>query len=287
MTRAYLICVWAYLVALGVGCGVGWLVLSWHPVVMILCADVAATVVIFGFSCAYGNSSFYDPYWSVAPVPIVLWFAWEAPHGGRAFLVCFLVFLWAVRLTANWARGWQGLHHEDWRYVMLKGNAPSRLARWGVDFFGIHLFPTLMVYICLLPVWAALSLSDAPLGLLDGLAVLLTLGAIALELVADEQLRGFRKNPQNQGKTLTTGLWRFSRHPNYLGECLFWWGLFIFCLAAAPSYGWLVFGPFAMTVMFLFVSIPLMEVHSRLRRSDYDAYARRTSALLLLPPRRS
>ena len=284
MTRAYLTCVWAYFVALAVGCGVGWLFLSWHPAVMILFADIAATVVIFGFSCAYNNSSVYDPYWSVAPVPIVLWFAWDAPNSARAVLICFLVFLWAVRLTTNWARGWHGLTHEDWRYVMLKKNAKSRLARWGVDFFGIHLFPTLMVYICLLPVWAAF-LGDAPLGVLDAVAVFVTVGAIALEFVADEQLRRFRSNPDNQGKTCKTGLWRFSRHPNYLGECLFWWGLFIFCMAAAPSYGWLVFGPFAMTVMFLFVSIPLMEVRSRLRRADYDSYARRTSALLLLPPR--
>ena len=284
MIRAYLVCLLVYVAAVVVACGVGWLLVDWPVPAVLLLVGVAATAVIFGFSRAYGNSSLYDPYWSVAPSLMVLWFAWEA-QSARSVLVFGLVFLWTVRFLWNFFHGWEGLQHEDWRYPLLKGKAKSALQHWQIDFFNIHMFPTLTVYVAILPVWAALSLSEAPLGVLDAVAALVTFGGLVLETVADEQLRGFRKNPQNQGKTLTTGLWRFSRHPNYLGECLFWWGLFGFCLAATPSYGWLVFAPIAMVLMFLGVSIPLMEGRCRRRRPDYEDYKRRTSMLLLWPPR--
>ena len=284
MTRAYWVCFLVYVVAVAVACGVGWFFLELPVPVMLLLANVAGVVVIFGFSRAYKNSSLYDPYWSVAPSLMTFWFLWETQNA-RSFLIFGLVFLWTVRFLWNFFYGWEGLSHEDWRYPLLKGKAKSAFQHWKIDFFNIHLFPTFTIWLLILPVWAALFLSDAPLGILDGIAAVVTLFGLALETVADEQLRAFRKNPDNQGKTFKSGLWRFSRHPNYLGECFFWCGLFIFCLAAAPSYGWLVIAPMSVVAMFLFVSIPLMEGRCRRRRSDYKDYARKTSALLLWPPR--
>src|SRR3954452_7599434 len=99
-----------------------------RPLLHTLAADVAATVVVFLFSAAVGNASLYDPYWSVAPAVIVVaWALWRGDAGARQILVLTLVLIWAVRLTANWAVGWRGLGHEDWRYVRLRQQRPGWL----------------------------------------------------------------------------------------------------------------------------------------------------------------
>ena len=250
-------------------------------------ADVAATLVIFAFSLRYRNSSFYDAYWSVIPPLLALYWMWRHPgieHSLRAQLVMALVWLWAIRLTTNWSVYWGGLHHEDWRYPIVRARA-GKAAVWA-DLFGIHLFPTVQVFLGCLPVYAVMSRPDAPLGWLDALAFVVTLGAIAIETIADLQLHAFiaRRQP---GTFITSGLWGWSRHPNYFGELGFWWGLMLFGLAVAPAqWWWIVPGALAMSAMFLFASIPLMDTRSVERRPAYREHMRKVSALLPLPPRR-
>jgi len=135
-------------------------------------ADLAATVVVFAFSAAFRNSSFYDPYWSVAPIALVAFFLHVATPGVPALrqgVVAALVLAWGVRLTGNWARGWGGLGHEDWRYVDLRAKT-GRIGYWFVSFFGLHSMPTLIVFLALLPLWPALATGARPLGWLDAIA---------------------------------------------------------------------------------------------------------------------
>lgn len=251
-----------------------------------LAADVVATLVIFAFSLRYRNSSFYDPYWSVIPPLLALYWTWANPVGAnplRVALVTGLVWLWAIRLTANWATHWGGLTHEDWRYPIVRARA-GKAAVWA-DLFGIHLYPTLQVFLACLPIYAVMSRGTAPLGWLDALAVAVTLGAIAIETIADLQLHAFiaRRQP---GQFITSGLWAYSRHPNYFGELGFWWGLMLFGLAAAPAqWWWIVPGALGMTAMFVFASIPFMDQRSVERRPAYAGHMRKVSALLPLPPR--
>jgi steroid 5-alpha reductase family enzyme len=279
---------WAYTVCLTLGAA-ALLVPSWSAPWNALVADVAATLVIFGFSRAHRNSSFYDPYWSVIPPLLaVFWFMVDAPTDvstGRAILVIVLVWAWGARLTANWATFWGGLRHEDWRYPLVREKAGPRGAIW-VDLFGIHLFPTIQVFLGCLPIFAVMTRGSAPLGALDLLAAVVTLGAIAIETVADLQLHAFI-GKRRGGKFMRTGLWAWSRHPNYFGELSFWWGLMLFGLAAAPqAWRWIVPGAIAMTAMFWFASIPLMDRRSVARRPGYAEYMREVSALVPLPPRR-
>jgi steroid 5-alpha reductase family enzyme len=249
-------------------------------------ADVAATLVIFAFSLRYRNSSFYDAYWSVIPPLLALYWMWShlaIEYGPRAMLVMALVWLWAIRLTTNWSVHWGGLHHEDWRYPLVRARAGK--AAMLADLFGIHLFPTVQVFLGCLPVYAVMSRTGEPLGGLDALAFVVTLGAIAIETLADLQLHAFisRRQP---GTFITTGLWAWSRHPNYFGELGFWWGLMLFGIAAAPTqWWWIVPGALSMTAMFLFASIPLMDQRSLERRPAYREHMRKVSALLPLPPR--
>jgi steroid 5-alpha reductase family enzyme len=286
-SRSFAICGAAYVVALGVAFAAVQLAPAQDPIWTALIADVAATVAVFAFSWAYDNSSFYDAYWSVAPIPLAIWWALLPQDAGgpwlREALVLGLVSAWGVRLTWNWARGWPGLHHEDWRYRELREN--SNAPYWLVSLTGIHYFPTLQVFLACLPLYAALAIGSRPLGALDALAALVTAGAIALETIADEQLRAFNREKQ-PGEICARGLWAWLRHPNYLGEILFWWGLWLFGVAAAPSWYWSVIGPLAITAMFLFASIPMLDRRNLERRPGYAEVMKSVPALVPRRPRR-
>jgi steroid 5-alpha reductase family enzyme len=278
----------AYAAALAVGAAVGRAVHGdHHPILVAAAADLAATVVVFGFSVRFGNSSLYDPYWSVAPIPIALYWASSAGEGGsglRRAWVLGIVCVWGVRLTANQLARWRGLADEDFRYVELR--ARGGRAYWPLSLVGIHLMPTLWVFLGLLPVYAALAGPGRPWNGLDVVACVVAGGAVAVEAVADLQLRAFVRTRRDQAAILDTGLWARSRHPNYLGEVLFWWGLFLSGVAAAPRWGWTVVGPISITLLFLLVSVPWMDRRMLSRHPAWAERLRSTPALVPWPRRR-
>ena len=286
--KALLLVTISYVMAIAAG----WLTVAFAPIEdpigRTFAADAVATIVIFGWSMAYDNSSFYDAYWSVIPPLIVVYWISLAETGVPALRtagVVLVIFVWGARLTWNWARGWTGLDHEDWRYVDFRNQFPRTY--WLVSFGGIHFFPTLIVFAGMLAVWPALVAPGRPLGAIDALALAVGIGGIALEWIADSQLRDFVTGPRAPGETLRTGLWRYSRHPNYLGEMMIWWSLFLFGLAADPAWAkWAVLAPLAMSGMFLLVSIPLIEKRSLERRANYQQVIDETSMLIPLPPRK-
>jgi steroid 5-alpha reductase family enzyme len=104
--------------------------------------------------------------------------------------------------------------------------------------------------------------------------------SILLAYIADRQLRYYRLNTKNDGKTINTGLWRRSRHPNYLGEILTWWGLYIIALSCGLEYWWTGIGALTITVMFRFISIPMIEKYSIKRRWDYENYQKQVPMIL-------
>lgn len=260
---------------------------EFHPLTSVALADVVATVVIFGWSRAFNNSSFYDAYWSVAPLLIAPWLALHPDAVGavpiRQLLVVALLTTWGVRLTYNWMRGWSGLTHEDWRYVDLRKSTGR--GYWLVSLAGLHMFPTVVVFLGCLPLWPALVTGDAPLSWIDALAAATMLMGIMFELVADRQLHDFRGTNPPRGSILEHGLWSWSRHPNYFGELSVWWGVFLFGWAAAPGTWWPLCGAIAMTGLFTFISIPLIEKRMSARRPAWPEHCRRVSRLLPRPPR--
>jgi steroid 5-alpha reductase family enzyme len=266
-----------------------WLPAGLHPLWVVAIADAGATLVVFGWSVAHDNSSMYDPYWSAAPLVIAPWLALLPEAGGavgaRQALVIAFVYAWGLRLTYNWARGWDGMRHEDWRYVDLR-RTTGRLY-WPVSLFGLHLMPTVMVFLGCLPLWPALVVGTAPLSWIDAAAALVCTGAIACQAVADRQLHEFRRSGPPPGTILEQGLWSWSRHPNYFGEVSQWWGVGLFGLAAAPGTWWPMAGAVAITLLFVGVSIPLIERRMAARRSGWAEHCRRVSVLVPWPPRRT
>lgn len=258
-----------------------------------LIADLIATVVVFGFSRSFRNSSFYDAYWSVIPPLLFAYWWWQGPIGlsGPGALRCWLLAVvigyWSIRLTGNWVYGFPGLHHEDWRYPLLRDGA----GRWAgaVDFLAIHVFPTLQVFVAMLPVYVAVTRPGAGWIPLIWAAGAVGIAAVSLELVADTQMHRFvarRRAGTEAGPVMDTGLWSWSRHPNYLGEIGFWVSLAMFGVAAAPGQWWWLFaGVAVMVAMFLGASIPMMEKRSLERRPQYAEVIDRILKLLPRPPR--
>jgi len=273
----------AYLIAVAVG--YAWLL--WGPAtgrlwLDTLIADILATLVVFAFSRAYRNSSFYDAYWSVIP-PLLLFYWWSQGDGDpvRTWLITVLVVVWAVRLTANWVYAFPGLHHEDWRYPMFR----ERAGRFELvaDLVAIHLIPTLQVFLGMVPVYVAVTTPGGGLAWLTVIAFVVGMAAVTLEGVADVQMHRFVASAR-PGEVMDRGLWSWSRHPNYFGEFGFWLALALFGLAAAPQAWWLFAGAAAMLAMFLGASIPMMETRSLQRRPGYQAVIDRVSRFVPRPP---
>jgi steroid 5-alpha reductase family enzyme len=289
-----LILLFIYLVTFAIAGFIGNSYTGLSPLLRLLLAVLSATVVLWLFSFLSDNSSIFDPYWSVAP-PLFLICLWAFMPGNRFpasghesmivasgslarnITVFLLVFIWSVRLTWNFLRGWKGLKHEDWRYAAMRKR--TGMFYWTISFAGIHLFPAMMVFLGCLSLWVVALKGVRGPNILDLLGILVTGFAILLEADADRQLHRFVATDPGNGKTLQTGLWSVSRHPNYLGEIGFWWGLFFFSLAADPDFWWVIIGPVAITLMFVFISIPMIEKRMQERRTDYGEYRKKVRML--------
>ena len=265
-----------YILATAVGLAVyRTLTLDWW--LSLLIADMVATAATFLFSLIFSNASVYDPYWSVQPPVILFAFAWRRGLTALGILLLAAVSFWALRLTANWAYTFGNLTHQDWRYTMLKEKTGAFYPL--INFVGIHAVPTLVVYGCVLPGVYAIreGLSLTPLSLIF-LAV--SFGAAVMQGIADIEMHRFRK--KRTAPFIRDGLWKYSRHPNYLGEILMWWGVGLSAALAAPRAWPLLAGALANTVLFLSVSIPMAEKRQS-RKEGYAAYRRQTRMLLPLP----
>jgi len=258
----------------------GIFVYQWTPahwMIKLLTADVAATVLTFLFSLIFRNASVYDPYWSVQPIVILVALAVDKELTPLRILLLCAVCLWGVRLTANWAYTFHGLDHQDWRYTML--HEKTGIFYPLINFVGIHMVPTLIVYGCTLPAAYAL-LNEAPWNWLSILGILLSLAAVTLQGTADVQMHRFRR--RKTGGFIREGLWKYSRHPNYLGEILMWWGVALATLFAFPEQLWLCTGTVANTLLFLVVSIPMADKRQA-KKEGFTAYKKATRMLLPIP----
>jgi hypothetical protein len=273
-----LVVVLLYVLAVGAGIATFIGLRDLHPTVSVLIADLVATVVVFIGSMVVRNSSMYDAYWSVIP-PFVAWaFAAEGHHipVGRTVLLMVALNVWALRLTSNWARGWPGLGHEDWRYGMLRKDA--KVPGWIIDFSGVHLYPTLQVWVASLGMYAALTLGTKRLNALDWVAGAVVVLAALLQFVADEQMRAHRRT--SPSVPCRSGVWGLSRHPNYFGEATVWWGVWLFGVAGNPSsWWWTLIGPVSMSALLRGASTPMMDKRSLERRPGYEVLIRELPAM--------
>jgi len=249
------------------------------PLLALFIADAAATVLVFIFNLVFNNASIYDPYWSVQPLFIIgaMYCRYGLPFQTPQLLVLIPLFCWSIRLTLNWAAGFGGLGWEDWRYREQKTKNP-RAAHF-IVFTGIMMMPTILVFLGTVPMWHILQ-AEKPNAALLAAGGAVILAATCLEHFADTQMRRYRKNP-GRGSYIDEGLWRYSRHPNYLGEILVWVGLFIAGLVNFHVSS--VMGVLLITALFVFISIPMMERHMLQKEPKYAKYQKTVSPLVFWP----
>lgn len=253
---------------------------SLHPLVRLLCADVLATTVVWAFGLLYENVSVYDPYWSVfPPVAYLLWAFYTGVWSYPVLLLLIATWYWGCRLTGNWLITFKGIAHEDWRYTKYRSQRP--LVFHLINFFGLNMMPTLVVFAAMLPglkLFYAEPLNHGPWSMVICIfGFIVCLSSATIQLIADSQSRSFRA--AHPGQVCNVGLWKAGRHPNYFGEIQFWWGIWII-YASQQGIDQYIGGAIAMTGLFLGISIPLMEQRQLSNKPEYAAYRRQTRLLI-------
>ena len=247
-----------------------------HELVALFLADVVATVVVWGFGLFYKNVSVYDPYWSVAPpVMFTVWAFYKSTFTLPVVLLLIAVWYWGIRLTGNWAYTFKGLAHEDWRYTRYR-ETQSPFVFQIINFFGLNMMPTVLVYAAMLPGFGLFESTETA-NMLTWLGFAICISAATLQLVADTQIHRFRE--EHPGQYCNVGFWKHGRHPNYLGEISMWWGVWTM-YASVCGLDWLVLAPIAMTALFLFISIPMMERRQLQNKPGYAEYRKKTRMLI-------
>ena len=248
-------------------------------------------LVILGFmttlwlvSLVLKNSSIVDIFWGTGFV-VVTWFTFALTPDGllaRKWLISILVTIWGLRLSLHiLSRNWG--KPEDYRYKTWRDEAGAKW--WWRSFFKVFLLQGVLLWIIAAPLVAAqISAMPNALTLLDALAVVVWAIGFFFEAVGDWQLARFKANPTNNGNVMNTGLWRYTRHPNYFGDATQWWGYYLIALAAGAW--WTIFSPLIMTTLLMRVSgVTLLEKTLKETKPGYKEYVEATSAFVPWFPR--
>jgi steroid 5-alpha reductase family enzyme len=247
-----------------------------------LAAVLAAMFLVWLLSLASDDVSIVDVAWGPGFILLAWLYAWLGSAGSlRSWIVPLLVTLWGLRLAAHIALRNRG-RGEDPRYAAMR-------RRWGPGFRWWSLpvvfwLQALLMWVVALPL-LQVQVSWAPWSWTDAAGVGLFAVGFTFEAVGDWQLARFRKDPATAGRVMDHGLWRYTRHPNYFGDALLWWGFGVLALAV-PGGGWTLVGPVLMTILILRVSgVTLLEQGLHETRPGYGDYVRRTSAFIPWRPR--
>jgi steroid 5-alpha reductase family enzyme len=263
--------------------------MSSYPLSTVLVLNLLAVVGFMGvawlLSILTKNASLADIFWGLGFV-LIAWlsFSLSGGYSGRRILITLLTSVWGLRLSIhilwrNWGKG------EDRRYQAWRAKRGASF--WWVSFFTVFLTQAILLWLVSLAVQVGQS-SPIPsrLTALDVLGSLVWLIGFIFEAVADWQLARFKVDPANRGKVMDQGLWAYSRHPNYFGESLIWWGLCLIALAS-PGGWWALMSPVVITVLLLKVSgVVLLEKTIVERRPDYQQYLENTNAFIPWFPKR-
>jgi len=237
--------------------------------------------MVFVFLIAYfkEDNSIIDTAWGLGFILLALYSFFSAEHiVQRHILITILVLIWGFRLSGyitlkNWGKS-EDPRYKAWRDAWMKYGKGYFFGR---SFLQIYMLQALFLFIISLPIIVVNASTKSALSLLDIIGVLVWLTGFIFESVGDYQLLLFLKEEKNHGSILMSGLWRYTRHPNYFGEMLIWWGLFL--IAINVPYGWITcISPLTISYLLFFVSgIPMTESLFD-GHEEYEKYKRQTSA---------
>ena len=243
-------------------------------------------VGVWSLSLLLKDASIVDIFWGLAGT-LAAWTALivSGAESFRSLLLAGIVTIWGLRLALH--IGVRNIGHpEDRRYQEFRRKSP--IPFWIFSLFQVFLLQCVIMWLLSMPVTAAVSAdTNYELYWLDFLGIAIFAIGFLFEAIGDWQLLHFQRNPANEGTVLDSGLWQYTRHPNYFGESLVWWGTFIVALAAGAPW-WTILSPIMITFFLLKVSgVSMLERTIDERRPEYAEYKRRTSAFFPLPPKKA
>ena len=255
--------------------------MAWSAYFLMLACLAGIGVLFWLWSVYRKDVSIVDSLWSLMFLVVAVGYALQVGVGGpRGWIMLVLVAAWSLRLSWHITRRSFDHDEEDHRYQAIRANNEPFWIKSLYIVFGLQ---ALLAWLVAMPLAVAVS-GDAPLGVFDLLGIALWFIGMFFESVGDAQLARFKANPENRGKVLDTGLWRYTRHPNYFGDFTLWWGFYL--LAVGAGGWWTIASPVLMSVLLLRVSgVALLEKDIGERRPAYAAYIRRTNAFFPGPPR--
>lgn len=255
--------------------------MPWDVALPGLAMVLVAMTMLWGLSVRLGDASIVDPFWGPGFLLVTLTYLFaDGSYGARGRAVLFLVAIWATRL------GWHLFvrnrkEGEDERYRQMR-EARGR-SFWWQSLFTVFWLQAVLLWVISAPLLGSV-VSTAPLGPWDVAGALLFAVGLSFEAVGDSQLARFKEHPRNRGEVLDTGLWRYSRHPNYFGEAVLWWGFYLFAVGGGQY--WTVVGPLLITFLLLKVSgVTMLERNLKRSKPGYAAYVERTSAFVPWRPK--
>lgn len=247
-------------------------------------AIIGAMVLLWILSLLLKDSSIVDIFWGLGFVLQGWVYFFITPDGvpARKWLVVALVTAWGLRLAGYLL--WRNWGREDFRYQQWREEHGERWWWWSL--IQVFLLQGVLNWVVALPLLAGQTAST-PLGLgwIEWVGIAIWGIGMVFETVGDIQLAMFKAKPENKGKVLNTGLWRYTRHPNYFGNFMIWWGIFVVALAAGGW--WSIIGPVVMTVLLMRVSgASLLERSLKQTKPEYAEYIRTTSEFFPWPPKK-
>ena len=254
---------------------------------------IGVILILWGISVVIRDVSFIDAFWAFGMVLLAWGAAWQAgfdaPH---AKLLLGLTTLWGLRLAIHLTVRWAS-HGEDPRYRKILAHTMEK-RKWGwakAALLTVFLTQAPLLFITCLPaqlgIWASAGAPMESVGIIGWIGAAAALIGIAFESIGDAQLDAFRKDPANKGRVLDTGLWRYTRHPNYFGDALAWWGIWLVALDLGwgPALASLIGPVFLTFTLTRWSGKALLEKGLHKTRPDYAAYVARTSGFIPWPPK--
>ncbi|MEX0620193.1 MAG: DUF1295 domain-containing protein [Solirubrobacterales bacterium] len=242
----------------------------------------AAMFLLWLVSLAVHDASIVDITWGPLFV-LIAWVGYAVGDGApAALLVAVLTTAWGLRLGIHIGRRNIG-HGEDPRYVRMREKRPATFWIWSL--FGVFVLQGLIALVVSMPIQSLAAVGEDSIGLISWIGVVVFVVGLAFETIGDAQLSSFKADPGSRGRVMDKGLWRYTRHPNYFGDSVVWWGLWLVALGSGAAW-WTLAGPALMTFMLVKVSgVALTEADIAERRPGYVDYIGRTSAFVPLPPK--
>lgn len=241
--------------------------------------------IVFLIAQAKKNNGLVDIAWGLGYVVVAIFTYFAAgAMTERATIVSILVLLWGLRLAyylfrRNWSKA------EDYRYVNMRKRWGTTKSKYIKMFLNVYMLQLVLLFIIAQPIITVNRSTETGLGLLDYIGLAIWIFGYIFEVVGDHQLKTFIGKPENKGRLMKYGLWKYTRHPNYFGEATMWWGIYI--ISISVSGGWTGFySPLLITLLLLFVSgVPLLEKKYK-DHPEWPVYESQTSKFIPMPQKK-